>query len=59
MLDARTPADLAAWSRAWVEERGRPTMRTELDVAGGKIDRLAFHEEDSAAAASSGPSGSR
>jgi aminopeptidase N len=25
-LDARTPADLRAWSRAWVEEPGRPTL---------------------------------
>ena len=24
LLDARTPEDLAAWSRAWVEEAGRP-----------------------------------
>src|SRR6185436_8267717 len=24
ILDARTPEDLAAWSHAWVEERGRP-----------------------------------
>src|SRR5215831_2021752 len=24
ILDDRTPEDLAAWSRAWVEERGRP-----------------------------------
>ena len=24
LLDARTPEDLAAWSRAWVEEPGRP-----------------------------------
>jgi aminopeptidase N len=24
ILDARTPEDVAAWSRAWVEERGRP-----------------------------------
>jgi aminopeptidase N len=24
ILDVRTPQDLAAWSRAWVEERGRP-----------------------------------
>jgi aminopeptidase N len=24
ILDATTPQDLAAWSRAWVEERGRP-----------------------------------
>ena len=47
ILDVRTPADLAAWSRAWVDERGRPTVRTNLDLAGGKIDTLSFHEEDS------------
>ena len=29
MLDARTPQDLAAWSRAWVEERGRPQFTVE------------------------------
>jgi aminopeptidase N len=29
VLDARTPADLVAWSRAWVEERGRPRIRVE------------------------------
>jgi aminopeptidase N len=46
ILDVRTPADLAAWSQAWVDERGRPTIRTDLDVANGKITRLSFHEED-------------
>ncbi len=37
VLDARTPADLVAWSRAWVEERGRPqvTMDVKPDAAGG------------------------
>jgi aminopeptidase N len=29
-LDARTPRDLAAWSRAWVEERGRPEITTRV-----------------------------
>jgi aminopeptidase N len=29
ILDARTPQDLAAWSRAWVEERGRPEFRAD------------------------------
>ena len=24
LLDKRTPDDLAAWSHAWVQERGRP-----------------------------------
>ncbi len=46
VLDVRTPADLAAWSRAWVSERGRPTIHTELEVKDGKIARLAFRQED-------------
>jgi aminopeptidase N len=28
ILDGRTPDDLAAWSRAWVEEAGRPVITT-------------------------------
>src|SRR5205085_10435179 len=46
LLDSRTPEDLAAWSRAWVEERGRPIIRTELTLAGGQIARLAFTQRD-------------
>jgi aminopeptidase N len=46
LLDARTPADLAAWSHAWVDEPGRPTVHTELEVDGGKIARLTLHQED-------------
>jgi aminopeptidase N len=33
ILDARTPANLAAWSHAWVEERGRP--RVSVEIAAG------------------------
>ena len=32
VLDARTPENLAAWSRAWVEERGRPRVRRPTPV---------------------------
>jgi aminopeptidase N len=46
MLDRRTPEDLAAWSRAWVEERGRPAIKTELKLSGGKIASLAFSQRD-------------
>ena len=46
VLDPRTPDDLAAWSRAWVEEPGRPQIGTELKVAGGRIERLAFTQRD-------------
>jgi aminopeptidase N len=31
LLDGRTPEDLAAWSHAWVDEAGRPTITTELE----------------------------
>jgi len=40
MLDARTPEDITSWSRAWVEERGRPEFTTTLRVERGRIGRL-------------------
>src|SRR5215471_19074292 len=46
ILDRRTPEDLAAWSHAWVEERGRPTIRTELKLSGGKVQRLVITQSD-------------
>jgi aminopeptidase N len=46
VLDARTPDDLASWSRAWVEEPGRPILATELEVANNRIVRLAFRQRD-------------
>ena len=41
LLDRRTPHDLATWSRAWVEEPGRPIITTELSPE-GRIENLAF-----------------
>ena len=35
ILDARTPRDLAAWSRAWVEKRGRPEFT--VSPAAGRV----------------------
>src|SRR3954469_2094423 len=46
LLDGRTPEDLAAWSHAWVEERGRPIITTELSLSNGKIERLALTQKD-------------
>ena len=46
LLDSRTPEDLAGWSRAWVEERGRPAIATDLRIADGKIARLALIQRD-------------
>ena len=47
VLDERTDRDLAAWSRVWVEEAGRPSIRTELDVDDqNAVRRLAFIQSD-------------
>ena len=51
-LDPRTADDLAAWSKAWVEEAGRPNITTELKVADGRVERLAFTQRDPRAARS-------
>ncbi|MCA1586480.1 MAG: hypothetical protein LC791_17480 [Acidobacteria bacterium] len=45
-LDERTAVDLQAWSRVWVQEPGRPTVATELEVTQGRIARLAFTQRD-------------
>ena len=46
VLDARTPTDLEAWSRVWVDQPGRPSIQTELEIRDGKIARLAFRQRD-------------
>ena len=46
ILDRRTDQDLAAWSRVWVDEPGRPTIATTLETRNGKISRLTFSQSD-------------
>jgi aminopeptidase N len=46
ILDARTPRDLAAWSHAWVEERGRPEFTTDMQIRTGRIERLTLTLRD-------------
>ena len=46
ILDAKTPEDLAAWSRAWVDERGRPDIEAVVEVAAGRIARLTVTTRD-------------
>ena len=46
LLDERTAVDLAAWSRAWVEEFGRPIVTTDLRLKDGRIESLAFAQRD-------------
>jgi aminopeptidase N len=46
-LGERTDRDLVAWSKAWVEEAGRPTIATQLTAAAdGTVERLAFSQSD-------------
>jgi len=46
VLDARTPLDLQQWSRAWVDQPGRPSIDTILEMKNGTIARLAFRQKD-------------
>lgn len=39
-LAPRARFNLREWSRVWIDEPGRPTIRTELRVTGGRLDRL-------------------
>jgi aminopeptidase N len=45
-LSGRTRLDLKHWSRMWVDEPGRPVIRTELDIQGGRVQRLALQQRD-------------
>jgi aminopeptidase N len=46
VLGNRTPEDLSAWSHAWVEGRGRPIVRTELQMSHGTVERLTLTQQD-------------
>jgi aminopeptidase N len=47
VLDARTNRDLVQWSRAWVEERGRPTFTTDVRVNDrGQLEGLDVISDD-------------
>jgi aminopeptidase N len=46
ILDDRTPEDLAAWSKSWVEQRGRPQMTTEVSIGSKGIERLVLKQQD-------------
>ena len=48
ILDRRTEEDLAAWSRTWVDESGRPRIEATLEARDGAIARLALRQSDPA-----------
>jgi len=45
VLDARTNADLKAWSRAWVEDRGRPRVTVAVDRV-SDVTRISITQDD-------------
>lgn len=47
ILDARTPEDLAAWSRVWIEERGRPRLSAvRRHAPDGRLTQLDVTQRD-------------
>lgn len=47
ILDKHSKEDTRGWSRAWVEEEGRPTVSTETDAdADGVIRKLSLKQRD-------------
>ncbi len=49
ILDAKTPQDLASWSRVWVEERGRPIVDVRTTAENGRLTALTFLTRDAIA----------
>jgi aminopeptidase N len=45
-LDSRTPVDLSAWSRAWVDEPGRPRITASVEMSDNHVDRLTLRQDD-------------
>jgi aminopeptidase N len=45
-LDSRTPVDLVAWSRAWVDEPGRPRITSVVEISDSHVDSLTLSQED-------------
>jgi aminopeptidase N len=44
LLDEQSQRDVAAWSSAWIEQAGRPAIRTSVQIDGdtGQVRELAF-----------------
>jgi aminopeptidase N len=45
-LAARCAFDVREWSRVWVEEAGRPVVRAEVEVEGGRVARFRLMQRD-------------
>ncbi|WP_228724231.1 M1 family aminopeptidase [Spirosoma sp. KUDC1026] len=45
ILDKRTPTDLVAWNKVWVEQTGRPRFTYRLDKQGNTIGKLTLAQQ--------------
>lgn len=45
ILDARTPVDLQAWNKVWVNQPGRPLFSYQLKTSGQKIASLVINQK--------------
>ncbi|GAB3752319.1 M1 family aminopeptidase [Spirosoma pomorum] len=45
ILDKRTPTDLVAWNKVWVEQTGRPRFTYQLDKQGNSIGKLTISQQ--------------
>jgi aminopeptidase N len=45
-LAGHTKLDLQQWSRMWVDEPGRPLIRTDLEIVDGRVQRLTLQQHD-------------
>jgi aminopeptidase N len=45
ILDARTPTDLQAWNKVWVNTAGRPVLSWKMEQIGGRITRLSLSQK--------------
>jgi len=43
-LAGRTKLDLKQWSHMWIDEAGRPLIRTELEIRNDRVQRLALQQ---------------
>jgi len=48
ILNGQSDDDLVAWSRVWVEESGRPRIRSTLSTEEGLVTQLVLEQEDPA-----------
>ncbi|MFP5407483.1 MAG: M1 family aminopeptidase, partial [Gammaproteobacteria bacterium] len=46
VLARSTTGDLRHWSRMWIDEPGRPLIRTELVMSDGRLHRLSLAQSD-------------